>query len=170
MRIEKSALHAIAVLVVAGGVTAASADVELTFRFNDPDVDALRASLDEFEGANPGIKVTLERIAWGDAREQFLREAAVGEGPDVAQIAFVWPRSMGIAGALMTLNELIERDGIGKGWDDFVATDLADREDPLGQRFEAFRQVRRPREPVVHLDIDVGVVIAPPRRPVAAVP
>ncbi|MGI9334017.1 MAG: ABC transporter substrate-binding protein [Gammaproteobacteria bacterium] len=103
----------------------AVADVELTFRFNDPDVDALRASLDEFESAHPDIKVTLERIAWGDAREQFLREAAVGEGPDVAQIAFVWPRSMGLAGALAPLNELIQRDGVGKGWEDFVATDLA---------------------------------------------
>lgn len=114
---------AAAVLALLGLTTSATADVELTFRFNDPDVDALRASLDEFEAANPGIKVTLERIAWGDAREQFLREAAVGEGPDVAQIAFVWPRSMGMAGALLRLNDFIERDGID--WDNFVATDLA---------------------------------------------
>jgi multiple sugar transport system substrate-binding protein len=85
--------------------------------------------LDKFEQMNPGIKVELQRIAWGSAREQFLREAAVGEGPDVVHIAQVWTRSMGDAGALYDMNELIEEHGIGEGWGDFISADLASQDD-----------------------------------------
>ena len=53
--------------------------VNLTFRFNDTEEKELRAALDQFEQQNPGIKVTLQRIGWRDARDQFLREAAVGD-------------------------------------------------------------------------------------------
>lgn len=98
----------------------------ITFRFNDPEAPQMRAALDEFEKRNPGIKVTMQRTSWGDAQQQFLREAAVGTAPDVAQVAFVWPRSFGGAGALRPLDDLINRPGLGmKGWDDFFARDLA---------------------------------------------
>jgi multiple sugar transport system substrate-binding protein len=98
----------------------------ITFRFNDPEAPGMRQALDEFEKMNPGIKVTMQRASWGDAQQQFLREAAVGTAPDVAQLAFVWPRSFGGAGALRPLDDLIKRPGLGvKGWDDFFARDLA---------------------------------------------
>ena len=98
----------------------------ITFRFNDPEAPGMRQALDEFEKMNPGIKVTMQRASWGDAQQQFLREAAVGTAPDVAQLAFVWPRSFGAAGALRPLDDLIKRPGLGiKGWDDFFARDLA---------------------------------------------
>ena len=60
---------------------ALAADVELSFRFNDPEAKEMRAALDAFEQENPGVKVELQTIAWGESRQQFLREAAVGEGP-----------------------------------------------------------------------------------------
>ena len=108
---------------------AALAEIELSFRFNDAGQKEMRAALDKFEQMNPGIKVELQRIAWGSAREQFLREAAVGEGPDVVHIAQVWTRSMGDAGALYDMNELIEEHGIGEGWGDFISADLASQDD-----------------------------------------
>lgn len=99
--------------------------VELTFRYNVENVEEVRAGLDAFEQQNPGIEVTLERIAFKDARDQFVREAAVGVGPDVVHLAFVWVRDLGGAEACLRLNDLIASQGIGaKGWDDFVATDL----------------------------------------------
>lgn len=107
----------------------ASAEIELTFRFNDAEHKEMREALDVFESQNPGIKVTLERIAWADAREQFLREAAVGEGPDIAHIAQVWTRSMGDAGVFIPLNDLIDKYGVGAGWDDFISADLASQDD-----------------------------------------
>jgi multiple sugar transport system substrate-binding protein len=108
---------------------AAAAPVELTFRFNDAEHKEMREALDVFQKQNPNIKISLQRIAWGDAREQFLREAAVGQGPDVAHIAQVWTRSMGQAGALVKLNDLIKKHGIREGWSDFVSTELAAQDD-----------------------------------------
>ena len=122
------------VLIIVTGLlltikNAALAEIELSFRFNDAGQKEMRAALDKFEQMNPGIKVELQRIAWGSAREQFLREAAVGEGPDVVHIAQVWTRSMGDAGALYDMNELIEEHGIGAGWGDFISADLASQDD-----------------------------------------
>ncbi len=118
-------------LVLAGAMAgmltnaAMAEDVNLTFRYAYDNVDQIQAGLDAFEKQNPGIKVTLERIAFKDARDQFLREAATGAGPDVVHLAFVWIKDLGTAGACMKLNELIDKEGIGeKGWDDFIATDL----------------------------------------------
>ena len=122
------------VLIIVTGLlltikNSALAEIELSFRFNDAGQKEMRAALDKFEQMNPGIKVELQRIAWGSAREQFLREAAVGEGPDVVHIAQVWTRSMGDAGALYDMNELIEEHGIGEGWGDFISADLASQDD-----------------------------------------
>jgi multiple sugar transport system substrate-binding protein len=103
----------------------ALADVELTFRYNFDNIDEIRAGLDQFEKDNPGISVELERIAFKDARDQFIREAATGVGPDVVHLAFVWIKDLGTAEACMKLNDLIEQHGIGEnGFDDFIATDL----------------------------------------------
>ena len=107
----------------------ALADIEISFRFNDAGQKEMRAAVDEFERINPGIKVDLQRIAWGSAREQFLREAAVGEGPDVVHIAQVWTRSMGESGALYDMNGLIDKHGVGIGWSDFISADLASQDD-----------------------------------------
>ena len=67
----------------------AAAQVELTFRYNYENHEEIRAGLDRFEELNPDIEVTLERIAFKDARDQFIREAATGGGPDVVHLAFV---------------------------------------------------------------------------------
>jgi multiple sugar transport system substrate-binding protein len=124
MKRRTALLAAAASTLVAPSVRAQQKTI--TFRFNDPEAPQLRAALDEFERRNPNIKVTMQRVAWGDAQAQFLREAAVGTAPDVPHLAFVWPRSFGGAGALRPLDDLIKRDGVGiKGWDDFFARDLA---------------------------------------------
>ena len=103
---------------------------ELTFRYAYSNVDEIQAGLDRFEELNPDITVTLERIAFRDARDQFIREAATGTGPDVAHLAFVWIKDLGAAEACMPLNDLIGARGIGEvGFDDFIATDLVMGED-----------------------------------------
>ena len=100
-----------AALALASLFGVAQAQVTITFRFNDPEGPQMRQALDEFERANPDIKVTTQRVTWADAQQQYLREAAVGTAPDVAQLAFVWPRSFGAAGALRSLDDLIKEDG-----------------------------------------------------------
>ena len=118
---------ATACFVLMAGV--AMAEIELSFRFNDAEQKEIRAALDVFEKQNPGIKVDLQRIAWTNAREQFLREAAVGEGPDIVHIAQVWTRSMGDSEVFLKLNDLIKKHGVGQGWDDFISADLASQDD-----------------------------------------
>jgi multiple sugar transport system substrate-binding protein len=104
----------------------AYAQTTITFRFHDPEHAQMRAALDVFEKENPGIKVTMQRANWSDGRQQYLREAAVGSGPDVVQIVYVWARPFGAAKALRPLDDYIAKGGLGlKGWDDFIARDLA---------------------------------------------
>ncbi len=114
-----------ALAVTTAAATVSAQDVKLTFRFNDSEAEEMRAALDVFEQENPGVEVELQTIAWSESRQQFLREAAVGEGPDVVHIAFVWPRDMGAAGALLPLNDFLETQPIQAGFDDFIATELA---------------------------------------------
>jgi multiple sugar transport system substrate-binding protein len=103
----------------------AAAQTTISFRFNDPEAPQMRQALDVFEQLNPGIKVDMQRVTWADAQQQYLREAAVGAAPDVAQLAQVWPRSFGAAGALRPLDDLIEKTNIGvAGWDQFIARDM----------------------------------------------
>jgi multiple sugar transport system substrate-binding protein len=127
LRTTVSFLTAAGVLALA--LMAAAAPIELTFRFNDAEQKEMREALDVFQKQSPNIKVTLQRIAWGDSREQFLREAAVGQGPDVVHIAQTWTRSMGQAGVFAKLNELVKKHGLRTGWDDFVSTELAMQDD-----------------------------------------
>ncbi|MEO6928536.1 MAG: extracellular solute-binding protein [Casimicrobiaceae bacterium] len=107
------------------GHALAQPGVNLTFRFNDTEEKEMRAALDRFEQLNPGIKVALQRIGWRDARDQYLREAAVGQGPDVVHMAQVWVKEMGQAGSLLKLNDLMKTSPLPNGFDDFVAKDLA---------------------------------------------
>jgi multiple sugar transport system substrate-binding protein len=103
----------------------ATADTTITFRFNDPEAPQMRQALDVFEQQNPGVKVDMQRVTWADAQQQYLREAAVGTAPDVAQLAQVWPRSFGAAGALRPLDDLIAKTNVGvAGWDQYVAREM----------------------------------------------
>jgi multiple sugar transport system substrate-binding protein len=122
-RAQRLAALVLVSLLVAGPALADT--VNLTFRFNDTEEKELRGALDQSEQQNPGIKVTLQRIGWRDARDQFLREAAVGQGPDVVHMAQVWVKEMGKAGALLPLNDLVKQSPPGSGFEDFMAQDLA---------------------------------------------
>jgi multiple sugar transport system substrate-binding protein len=114
-----------AIVAIVGMTTIAAAEpVTITFRFNDGEAE-VRGAIDEFQRKNPDIKVELQRIGWRDAQNQFLREAAVGGGPDVIHSAQVWVKEMGQAGAALALDDLIKADPPANGFTDFVAQDLA---------------------------------------------
>ncbi|MBC8793150.1 MAG: hypothetical protein C6Y20_16235 [Tagaea sp. CACIAM 22H2] len=122
----------LAAALLAAPASQAQSPVTITFRFNDPEAPQMRAALDEFEKANPSIKVNMQRISWADMQQQYLREAATGTAPDVVHISFVQPRSFGGGKALRPLDDLIARDGAQmgvKGWNDFFARDLAEGPD-----------------------------------------
>lgn len=119
----------IASAAMIGTIGLADADpVTITFRFNDTEQE-VRGAIDAFQKQNPDIKVDLQRIGWKDARNQFLREAAVGSGPDVAHVAQVWVTEMGDASATLALDDLIRKDPPPNGFADFAAQDLAKGKD-----------------------------------------
>ena len=97
MRIRLARVWGLSLLSIVLGLALAGAAGagEVSLRFNDAEHKEMREALDVFQRQNPNIKVVLQRIAWGDAREQFLREAAVGQGPDIGHFAQVMVRSMG---------------------------------------------------------------------------
>ncbi|MBL4766525.1 MAG: extracellular solute-binding protein, partial [Rhodobacteraceae bacterium] len=114
-----------ALMVSSIACAAIAQDTTISFRFNDPQADGVVAAIAEYEQLNPEIEIDFQRLTWGEARQQYLREFAVGGGPDVVHIAFVWPKGLGRAGALLPLNDLIESKGLHAGIEDFVAHDLA---------------------------------------------
>lgn len=118
------------VLVAVVGRLARAEPVELTLHYNLGNADQIRAGLEALEARQPDIDVTLEQIAFRDARDQFIREAAVGGGPDIVHLAFVWVKDLGDSGACLALDDLIAKEGIGEaGFGDFVATDLMRNQD-----------------------------------------
>lgn len=127
LKLLAAGLIASAAFVSTAGIAGAD-PVTITFRFNDTE-EEVRGAIDQFQNDNPEIKVELQRIGWKDARNQFLREAAVGQGPDVAHVAQVWVTEMGDAGATLALDDLIQKDALPNGFDDFAAQDLAHGKD-----------------------------------------
>jgi len=100
--------------------------ITLIFRQNDPPADAagLPEAVAEFDRNHPNIKVKYESVPWSDALNQFIREAGVGAGPDVLQLAFVWTMDLAKAGTLVKLNPLIDQYPLPHGIEDFVAVEL----------------------------------------------
>ena len=124
MKLRKAILVGLVAILMLGLLPGISSAVELSFRYAFPDGDIIAKALKEFEQKNPGITVKLLRSSFADARDQLVREAAVGRGPDLAHLAFVWIKDLGMAGALMSLNDIVKEKGLGQGWDDFVASNL----------------------------------------------
>ncbi|MGH7100966.1 MAG: ABC transporter substrate-binding protein [Acetobacteraceae bacterium] len=103
-----------------------AAEVELTFRYNDSDISLIRAALDAFEKENPGVKVRAERADWASALPNFLREAAVGSGPDLIHSANVWVKELAEAGAVLPLDDFTRPDPATQALADFITLDLAE--------------------------------------------
>jgi len=100
--------------------------VTLVFRQNDPPETAkgLETALEEFTTNNPNVKVKYEIVPWKDALQQFIRETAVGAGPDVLMSAFVWTRDLAKAGRVLNLDPFLKNDPLPRGIEDFIAVDL----------------------------------------------
>jgi len=118
----------LALILVTQVAGSAQEKTTLIFRQNDPPADAagLPEAVAEFDRNHPNIKVKYEVVPWSDALNQFIREAGVGAGPDVLQLAFVWTMDLAKAGTLVKLNSPIEQYPLPYGIEDFVAVDLGE--------------------------------------------
>ncbi len=117
-------LAAVPLLTGAPRAILAQDTVEVTFRQNDPPVEigGLEEAIEKLNSSDAGVQVKLENIAWADAQAQWVREVQAGGGPDVQQLAFVWPQDLASTGLLLELDSHIEGSGIAP--DDFLALEL----------------------------------------------
>ena len=103
----------VAVAVAAGAVISAPANSAtksqtLTVWSTGGDADALvmGAAGKAFEAANPGVKVNVEAIGWGDGYAKVLAAAASKSGPDIFTGGLSWGIAAGEKGALADLRSL----------------------------------------------------------------
>jgi multiple sugar transport system substrate-binding protein len=93
--------------------------VEFWYMPNGTDpADHLRAEIERFEAANPGVRIEPVELAWESALTRIITAASSGAGPDVVQLGTTWVPGIAELGALATLSE-DEIDTIG-GRDAFV--------------------------------------------------
>ncbi len=73
--------------------------------------DVLRALLDDFEKANPDIKVTVDTVPYDTILQQLPLQVQAGQGPDIARVT----DAPGFAGQYLDLRPLLKD---AKYWDD----------------------------------------------------
>lgn len=72
----------------------------------DADAAVMKAAGKAFEDANPGVKVNVQAISWGDGYAKVLAAAAAKKGPDIFTGGLSWGISAGNKGALADLRAL----------------------------------------------------------------
>ncbi|MGL4649345.1 MAG: ABC transporter substrate-binding protein [Caldilineaceae bacterium] len=95
---------------------AESSGEEVTLEFTqwwEPELPegAFRALMDEFEAANPGIKVELVSGPYSTTKEQVVAGAAAGTMSDVVGLDGAWVSDFVNQGSLASLSDLIEAAG-----------------------------------------------------------
>lgn len=109
---KRLGIISVAIAVAAGAVITAPANsagtTTLTVWSTGGDADALvlGAAGKAFEATNPGVKVKVEAIGWGDGYAKVLAAAASKSGPDVFTGGLSWGISAGDKGALADLRPL----------------------------------------------------------------
>ncbi|MCY3875448.1 MAG: extracellular solute-binding protein, partial [Rhodobacteraceae bacterium] len=80
---------ALAAMLTAGS---AQAEVEIEYwqYFFDARVTAMEQLIENFESANPDIKVTMTHFPYADYRTKVAAAIPAGEGPDVVQLFYGW--------------------------------------------------------------------------------
>ncbi len=103
----------VAVAVAAGAVISAPANsatkvttLTVWATGNEGDALVMGAAGKAFEAANPGVKVKVEAIGWGDGYAKVLAAAASKSGPDIFTGGLSWGISAGEKGALADLRPL----------------------------------------------------------------
>ncbi|RUW64111.1 sugar ABC transporter substrate-binding protein [Mesorhizobium sp. M7A.F.Ca.US.008.03.1.1] len=99
------------------GATGAMADTTLEFtQWWEPELPAgsLRAIMDDFEAANPGIKVTLVSGPYATTRDQISVGAATGTLSDVVGLDGAWVNNLNAQNALADMNPMMDAGGFDK--------------------------------------------------------
>ncbi|MEZ5865545.1 MAG: sugar ABC transporter substrate-binding protein [Geminicoccaceae bacterium] len=101
----------IALLASAGGAAAQTLSLVEVIT-SPPRTEQLRAMVDQFEAANPGVTVEITSLPWGQAFERLATMVQGGQTPDVVEMPDRWLSLYANAGQLVDLTPyLAEWDG-----------------------------------------------------------
>jgi multiple sugar transport system substrate-binding protein len=107
-------------VVLAAGQAAAETTIKLTEVITSPQrTEVLKGMVARFEAANPGVKVEITSLPWGQAFEKLATMVSGGEIPDVVEMPERWMSLYANAGQLESLAPWIAQ------WDGAAA--LSDR-------------------------------------------
>ena len=76
--------------MLAAGSAQAEVEIEYWQYFFDARVAAMEQLIENFESANPDIKVTMTHFPYADYRTKVAAAIPAGEGPDVVQLFYGW--------------------------------------------------------------------------------
>ncbi|RUW29443.1 sugar ABC transporter substrate-binding protein, partial [Mesorhizobium sp. M1A.F.Ca.IN.020.06.1.1] len=118
-------LAAAAGLAISAGAALADTTIKMVEVITSPPrTEFLKKQIAEFEQANPGIKVELVSLPWGQAFEKFLTMVQAGDTPDVVEMPERWMGLYANNGQLEDLGPYMAK------WDD--AKTLGDRAKQFG--------------------------------------
>lgn len=79
-----------AAAMLAGSSAFAEVEIEYWQYFYDARVEAMETLIENFEAANPDIKVKMTHFPYADYRTKVAAAVPAGEGPDVVQLFYGW--------------------------------------------------------------------------------
>ena len=116
----KKFLAACFATVLLSGTALADTTLKLTEVITSPArTETLKEIVAKFEAANPGTKVEITSLPWGEAFEKFATMVSAGETPDVMEMPDTWVALYAKNGALESLEPYLAK------WDG--ASDLNER-------------------------------------------
>lgn len=86
---------------------AKEAKVVFWHTLNEQEQITLKNIIDEFEAANPNIKVEVEYVPFGDAQNKFKVAAGAGNAPDVLRCEIAWTPEFANLGYLLDISSYI---------------------------------------------------------------
>ena len=88
--------------------------VEITFQHAGGTSPAQLEVLDEvaraFEEENPGVKVNIMDVGWGEAHSTYMNSLAAGVAPDIVMMGGTWPVEFIEMGALAPVDEYVSEE------------------------------------------------------------
>src|SRR5215472_12935966 len=90
MKLKSCLLAGIAALLIAGQAKA-DTTLKLVEVITSPErTETLKEIVKSFEAANPGVKVEITSLPWGQAFEKFATMVSAGDTPDVVEMPDRW--------------------------------------------------------------------------------
>lgn len=106
----KTLLAAAAGLAISASAAMADTTIKMVEVITSPPrTEFLKKQIAEFETANPGVKVELISLPWGQAYEKFLTMVQAGDTPDVVEMPERWMGLYGANGMLEDLGPYLEK-------------------------------------------------------------